>query len=395
MSAIRPGATIGVIGGGQLARMMTFEARRMGFRVAVLDPDADGPAAQIADFHVEGRIDDLDAARKLADCSDVVTIDSEHVPADLLKDLESRTRVRPGADVLREVQDRLRQRRFLESLKLPQPRWAEIGRAGEIEAAASIVGFPAVLKTRRDGYDGKGQSRVESIAELREAWEGLQCAPCILEAFVPFEKEVSVILARGVDGEVRFHSMAENQHRRHILHISHAPASIGSELVERAEWIGGEIAAALDHVGMMAVELFVTRDHELLVNEIAPRTHNSGHYTLGACATSQFEQHVRAICGLRLGNPELLRPAVMLNLLGDLWLEGRPAFVGLLSSPDARLHVYGKARSAVGRKMGHVLVLENTLERALAIVHEIETGLSVETRCAQEAHPRAVGHESA
>lgn len=376
MTAVHPGATIGIIGGGQLARMLAFDARRMGYRVAVLDPDVNSPASQVADLHVTGRIDDLEAGRVLAAGSDVVTIDSEHVPADLLQDLENQTRVRPGAHVLREVQDRLRQRRLLDALALPQPKYAVVSSDGEIEAAASIVRFPAVLKTRREGYDGKGQSRVESIPELRDAWNRLGQKPCVLEAFVPFEKEISVILARGLTGEVRFYPVAENRHRRHILHVSHAPASITADVARQAEWIGGRIAAAIEHVGMLAVELFVTHDQQLLVNEIAPRTHNSGHYTLGACVTSQFEQHVRAICGLPLGDSILLRPAVMLNLLGDLWDDDGPPWDALVASPGARLHVYGKAKATAGRKMGHVLVLDETLERALATSRRIELDLA-------------------
>ena len=276
MRAIHPGSTIGIVGGGQLARMIALEARRMGYRVAVIDPTEGCPAAQVPDLHIPGQIDDLTAERALADRSDVITIDSEHVPAALLQDLESRTLVRPGAGVLWKVQDRLRQRRFLESCGLPQPAHAPIGRAADITAASAAVGFPAVLKTRTEGYDGKGLSRVESIAQLHAAWKALEPTPCTLEAFVPFEKEISAILARDPGGDLRFYAVAENRHRNHILHTAQVLASITQELVAHAEEIGGLIAAALDHVGMMAVELFVTHDDELLVNEVAPGTHNIG-----------------------------------------------------------------------------------------------------------------------
>ncbi len=383
MSRILPGATLGVIGGGQLGRMMALEARRMGYRVAVLDPDEWGPTAQVADRHVRGELSDVEAARTLAKGCDVVTIDSEHVPADLLEELESLTAVRPAARVLRTVQDRLEQRRFLEANDLPQPRFASVSSAEDLPEAVETVGLPAVLKTRREGYDGKGQARVTSLSELTKAWDGLGRKPATLEAFVEFDKEISSILARGVDGEIRFYPVAENRHRRHILHISRVPAAIEPEVESHARELGARVANALDHVGMMAVELFVTGDGGLLVNEIAPRTHNSGHYTFGACATSQFEQHVRAICGLPLGDSSLLRPAVMLNLLGDLWSDGAPPLDELVSHPGARLHLYGKRRASKGRKMGHIVVLDDLPERAEAIAESIAADLEKASRDAE------------
>ena len=380
MKAILPGATVGIIGGGQLARMMAFEARRMGYRIAVLDPDDRGSAAQVSDRAVQGKFSDVRAARSLAEGSDVVTIDSEHVPADLLEELESLTEVRPGAAVLRTVQDRLTQRRFLEKCGLPQPRYAAVSCAEDLPVAAEAVGFPAVLKARREGYDGKGQARAGSLEELAAGWRALGERPATLEAFVDFEKEISAILARGVDGELRFYPVAENRHRNHILHITNVPAAISPEVREQAEQLGARVANELGHVGMLALELFVTRDDELLVNEIAPRTHNSGHYTFGACATSQFEQHVRAVCGLPLGDCSLDRPAVMLNLLGDLWRDGEPAWGAVLRHPGAQLHLYGKGEARAGRKMGHVLVTDESLDRAQAIAEsiaaELEAGFS-------------------
>ncbi len=376
MSQICPGGTIGIIGGGQLARMMALEARRMGYRIGVLDPDPEGPAAQVADFCVTGAFDDLEAATTLAARSDVITIDTEHVPAELLEHLEAMKPVRPAASVLRIVQDRCEQRRFLEAQRVPQPRNAALSDAESLRAAATVVGFPCVLKTRRSGYDGKGQARVGCVEELEDAWRALGQPPALVESFVDFEKEISVLLAHDLDGNVRFYPIAENTHRRHILHTSRVPARIPVELVAQAEKLGAGIASALGHVGMMAIELFVTREGSLLVNEIAPRTHNSGHYTFGACATSQFEQHVRAICGLPLGDPSLLRPAVMLNLLGDLWWDGLPVWHAVLSHPTARLHLYGKKRPAAGRKMGHILILDegdqDADEIAEAIAAELE-----------------------
>ena len=380
MSQIWPGGTIGIIGGGQLARMTALEARRMGYRIAVLDPDPEGPAAQVADFCVTGAFDNLEAAKTLAARSDVITLDTEHVPAELLEQLEAMKPVRPAASVLRIVQDRCEQRRFLEAQRVPQPRNAAVSDAESLRAAATVVGFPCVLKTRRSGYDGKGQARVGQVAELEEAWRALGQPPALVESFVDFEKEISVLLARDLDGNVRFYPIAENTHRRHILHTSRVPARIPVALVAQAEKLGARIASALGHVGMMAIELFVTREGSLLVNEIAPRTHNSGHYTFGACATSQFEQHVRAICGLPLGDPSLLRPAVMLNLLGDLWRDGPPVWHAVLSHPTARLHLYGKKRPAAGRKMGHVLILDEDgqdgAEVAEAIAADLERAVA-------------------
>jgi len=375
---------IGIIGGGQLARMIALEARRMGYRTAVLDPDAHGPAAQVTDRHIEGEMSDVAAARALAECCDVLTIDSEHVPADLLQQLEPLTEVRPGAAVLRTVQDRLEQRRFLEAHGLPQPRYASVSCASDLAVAARTVGFPAVLKTRREGYDGKGQARVSSLAELSTAWDALDQRPSTLEAFVEFDKEISAILARGVDGEIGFYPVAENRHRRHILHTSHAPAAISPAVDSQARELGARVASELGHVGMLAVELFLTDQDEILVNEIAPRTHNSGHYTFGACATSQFEQHVRAICGLPLGDTSILRPAVMLNLLGDLWADGEPALGELLEVPGARLHLYGKRRASPGRKMGHVVVIDDEIDRAGAIAESIVSRFEA-TRPARDA----------
>lgn len=371
MNTVWPGGTIGIIGGGQLARMMAFEARRMGYRVAVLDPAPDGPAAQVADHLVRGAVDNVAAAEALAKCSDVITLDTEHVPAELLEQLETITPVRPSAAVMRIVQDRRQQRRFLDAHGVPQPLNAAVSDVESLRAAARAVGFPCVLKTRRSGYDGKGQVRIGHEEELEGAWSALGHAPALLEAFIDFEKEISVLLARDLDRHVRCYPVAENTHRHHILHASRVPARIPAALTVQAEEIAVRLASALGHVGVMAVELFVTRDERLLVNEIAPRTHNSGHYTFGACVTSQFEQHVRAICGLPLGDPSLLRPAVMVNLLGDLWRNGPPRWPAVFSHPTARLHVYGKQRSSARRKMGHVLVLDEDTERAMTLVDDM------------------------
>ncbi len=375
MNEILPGATIGILGGGQLARMMALEARRMGYGIAVLDPDPNGPGAQVADSHVVGALDDRAAAEALAERSDVITLDTEHVPAELLEQLETLKPVRPGASVLRVVQDRWVQRCFLHAQGLPQPRHGVVTDAASLRAAGAVVGFPCIIKSRRSGYDGKGQALVASRDELEGAWRALGGPPAILEAFIDFEKEISVILARDLSGNIAFYPIAENLHRRHVLHTTRAPARISVALAAQAEEIGVHIAAAIGHVGMMAVELFVTRDGALLVNEIAPRTHNSGHFTFGACATSQFEQHVRAICGLPLGMTSLLRPAIMLNIFGDLWRDGPPDWRVVLSHPTARLHLYGKQRAAPGRKMGHVLILDEAGPSAEGVAEAVAVAL--------------------
>ncbi|HTR54113.1 MAG TPA: 5-(carboxyamino)imidazole ribonucleotide synthase [Kofleriaceae bacterium] len=376
MTPLLPGSTIGVLGGGQLGRMMALAARRMGYRVIVLDPSPACPTAQVADGVVVGALDELAAARELARQVDVVTLDTEHVPAELLAELERDVPVRPGASVLKTINDRQTQKQFLDSLGLPQAAWAPASDARELDAALAKVGRPAIVKVRRAGYDGKGQVRIEPGGDAAAEYAKLRGAPAVAEALVPFAREISVVLARGLGGELRIYPIAENVHRRHILHTTRAPAPIGAAERARAEQIAVAIAEALGHVGVIAVELFELPDGRLLVNEIAPRTHNSGHYTYGACATSQFEQHVRAICGLALGDPRPLSGAVMVNLIGDLWQHGEPAWQVVLARPEARLHLYGKDAPAPGRKMGHVLLLDDDTDRALAAAEMLISTLS-------------------
>ena len=388
MRSLWPGATIGVLGGGQLGRMMALAARRMGYRVVVLDPSPRCPTAQVADGVVVGALDDLEAARHLAKQVDVITLDTEHVPADVLDELARIVPVRPGAGVLRTIQDRLTQKQFLDGLGMPQATWAPVGSAGELDAALALVGRPAILKVRRAGYDGKGQARVEPAPETEgasgrwqpgadavEALAKLRGEPAVAEALVRFTREISVVLARGLGGEIRIYPIAENVHRRHVLHTTRAPAPMPATQRARAEGMAVTIAEALDHVGVLAVEMFELPDGQLLVNELAPRTHNSGHYTYGACVTSQFEQHVRAVCGLPLGDPRAMSGAVMLNLIGDLWQAGPPAWREVLSHPEARLHLYGKDAPAPGRKMGHVLLLDDDTDRALRTAEQVLAAL--------------------
>jgi 5-(carboxyamino)imidazole ribonucleotide synthase len=370
-----PGATIGVLGGGQLGRMMALAARRMGYRICVLDRDARCPTGQVADDVVVGTLDDLESARTVAERSAVVTLDTEHVPAALLDTIAEICPVRPGPSVLATIQDRMAQKRFLDAQGLPQARWAPAGSPEELAAAVGHIGLPAILKARHAGYDGKGQARIEPGPDHEQAalaaWQRIGHPPAVLEALVPFAREISVILARSITGEVRIYPLAENAHRRHILHTTRSPAPMPGERRARAETMATTIATALDHVGVMAVEMFELPDGALLVNEIAPRTHNSGHYTYGGCATSQFEQHVRAVCGLPLGDARAFGGAVMVNLIGDLWANGEPPWQHVLARPDARLHLYGKLLPAPGRKMGHVLLLDDDTERALATAEDL------------------------
>jgi 5-(carboxyamino)imidazole ribonucleotide synthase len=380
MPPLLPGATIGVIGGGQLGRMMALAARRMGYRIVVLDPSVQCPTAQVSDGVVVGALDDVGAARELARQVDVVTLDTEHVPAELLGELEQITPVRPGASVLGTINDRQVQKQFLDRLGLPQAAWAPASDAGELAAALTRLGRPVIVKVRRAGYDGKGQIRIDPDSDIAHEHAKLRGAPAVAEELVRFAREISVILARSLDGEIRIYPVAENAHRHRILHTTRAPAPISREQQVRAEQIAVTVAEALGHIGVIAVEMFELADGRLLVNEIAPRTHNSGHYTYGACATSQFEQHVRAVCGLPLGDARALSGAVMVNLIGDLWQRGAPAWGAVFARPEARLHLYGKDTPAPGRKMGHVLLLDDDTDRALTTAEMIISELGGHAR---------------
>lgn len=375
MKMFLPGATLGILGGGQLGRMLAVEARRMGYRVAVLDHDPHCPAAGLADQVVVGTFQDAGAAMALAQLSDVVTLETEHVPWPLLEQVEAVRPMRPAASVLRTVQDRLRQKEFLAQHGLPHAAFRAVhDEAGLFDAVAQL-GLPAVLKTRTGGYDGKGQARLRDPGDVDEAWLAVEARPCVLEAFVPFRAEVSVILARGLDGATCVLGVAENVHRDGILHTCLAPARIGADVSTQAVRLACQVAEALHHVGVLALELFLMPDGRLLINEIAPRVHNSGHFTLGANLTSQFEQHLRAVCGLPLAAAEQHTPAVMLNLLGDLWTGREPDWRPVLTEPGAHLHLYGKRDARPGRKMGHVLVLERDADVALAKAERLHAAL--------------------
>ncbi len=326
----------------------------MGYLTAVLDPSADCSASRIADTLLVASFDNETRCRELASKSDVVTLEFERVSHRIYEALEKEYTVHPPSYALLVIQDRVSQRVFIKANNVPQPEFALISSDLELDTAAREVGFPAILKVARGGYDGKNQARVANAAELKAAWESFGKERAILERFVNYQKEISVVLARTADGEVRAFPVAENEHRDHILFLTVAPARVWESVQERAIEIATTLAHALNYVGVMAVEMFVEGD-DVLVNEIAPRVHNSGHYTFGACATSQFEQHVRAVCGAPLGDVSMPDPAAMLNLLGDVWQNGEPQWEKMFAEfPSARLFLYGKEANSARRKMGHV-----------------------------------------
>jgi len=367
---ILPGQTLGLLGGGQLGRMFTQAAQRMGFEVMVLDPDPESPAGRIVARHLQAPYLDQSALETLGRSSAGVTTEFENVPAQALAFLERLCPVRPGPRAVELTQDRMVEKSFARARGLRTAEFHPVLSEADAEAAFRAIGAPALLKTARLGYDGKGQAEIGSAAEVRAAFERFGRQPCILEQRVDLALELSVVLARGTDGVVVPFPVAENRHVNGILDISVVPARVDRALTEQAREAAAALAAAMDYVGTMAVEFFVTRTGELLVNEIAPRPHNSGHYTLDACQTDQFEQQVRALTGLPLGDPSLLAPVTMVNLLGDLWNEGVPRWERALADPRVHLHLYGKTEARPGRKMGHLNVLADSpgaaLEAALA-----------------------------
>ena len=376
---ILPGATLGLVGGGQLGRMFTIAARNMDYRVTVLDPDPLSPAAEFASGHLNTAYTHPVSLEEMAMTCAAITTEFENAPAEALIELARRTSVRPSGHAVAVAQDRTIEKAFFASNGFPVGPYAVIQSRADIDTALRTVTFPAVLKTARFGYDGKGQARIATREELNATlldWNG---ALCVLEEFVPLVKEISVVLARAEDGTTAIFPIAENQHVNGILDITIAPARISAAMAREAEAIASQIAAKLGYVGVMAVEFFVLANDKLLVNEIAPRPHNSGHYTIDACRTSQFEQQVRVLCGLPMGDPSLHTPAVMLNLMGDLWRgenkETAPNWHAALKHAGAHLHLYGKRQARAGRKMGHVTICDVDQAAALAIALEIKRDL--------------------
>jgi 5-(carboxyamino)imidazole ribonucleotide synthase len=361
---IVPGATLGVLGSGQLGRMFAMAARRMGYRVHVLSPESDTPAGQIADVEVRAAYDDLDQVSRFARGVDVVTFEFENVPAPTAEAAARFAPVRPAGRVLHTAQQRAREKAFLRGHGFPVTPFARVTTDDELVDAVETVGLPAVLKTAQFGYDGKGQAKVTTRDEAASAWQSMRRQEAVLERFITFEREVSVVAARGLDGWVASYGVIENAHANHILDVSVMPAAVTPATERRAAEIARGILETLDVVGVLCVEFFVTGDGELLINELAPRPHNSGHLTIDACMTSQFELQVRAVCGLPAGSVEQLRPAAMANLLGDVWSRGEPDWAAACALPGVHLHLYGKTEPRPGRKMGHLTALAATAGEA-------------------------------
>lgn len=347
---IPPGSCLGILGGGQLGRMTALAAARLGYRSIVLAPDEDCIAAEVADGHIRADYSNRDALARLAEAVDVVTIEFENVPADTLRWLAQHLPTRPHADILEITQDRLREKSFVQDAGIAVTPFRDIADESDLTAARNELGSDAILKTRRLGYDGKGQLDLRQASDVAAALDAIGRAPAILEARVNFSAEISVVTARSVGGQVASYPPVENRHRNHILDETIAPAELPRDLAVEAVWVAETLVSKLELVGLVAVELFVTTDGQLMVNELAPRPHNSGHWSIDACAVSQFEQLVRAVCGLPLGDPTVHRPARMKNLIGQD-IDDWPS---LLADPNARLHIYGKKSTRAGRKMGHV-----------------------------------------
>ncbi len=372
---ILPGATIGVLGSGQLGRMLAIAARRMGYRIHTFSPEQDTPTGQVADLEIAAAYDDLDAVRAFARQVAVVTFEFENVSAAAAQAAAEYAPVRPAGEVLHTTQHRLREKTFLASHRFPVTPFRPVRSLDDLHSALGDLGCPAVLKTAGFGYDGKGQVKIAALDEAAGAWRSLGGLEALLEAFVDFEREVSVVAARGLDGAFAHYGVIENHHRNHILDVSLAPSALAPEINAEAVEIARGVLEALDVVGVLCVEFFLTRAGKLLVNELAPRPHNSGHLTFDACVTSQFEQQLRAVCGLPLGSTEQLRPAAMANLLGDLWQVGEPDWAAACAFPNVKLHLYGKHAPHPGRKMGHLTALAESAQEAAQMARAARAAL--------------------
>jgi 5-(carboxyamino)imidazole ribonucleotide synthase len=364
---IGPGSTVGILGGGQLGRMFGIAARRLGYRVHAFEPHPDSPAGQISDVEINARFTDSLALKRFAGDVNVISFEFENIPLSALNEVASLRPVRPRPEVLHICQNREREKAFLAQNGFPHAPFVVVDSAASLGAGLQTIGRPSVLKTADFGYDGKGQLKVEENIDSQVIWRKFGASRGVLERFIFFELELSVIVARGLDGRMIVFPPSENVHKHHILDLSIVPARIPPSVCEAAVRLASDITESLDVVGLLAVEFFLTSEGQLLVNELAPRPHNSGHYTFDVCVTSQFEQQLRAVCGLPLGSSALLSSVVMWNLLGDLWREGIPDWRLILSEPRAKLHLYGKAEARPGRKMGHVCVLAER-EEALRII---------------------------
>ncbi len=377
---ILPGETIGVLGGGQLGRMFCEAARTLGYRTVVLDPDPYSPAGQVADEHIQAGYTDQMALQRMGERCAAVTVEFENVPAEAMCYLERLCHVRPASEALQICRDRIREKSFLRDHDLPTAPFVTVVDREQLEEAIDTVGVPSLLKTATGGYDGKGQQLITEPAQIDLAFTELGHVPCVLERYLELSLELSVVLSRSTRGITHCYPVAENSHKRGILDTSIVPARIPEELSRKAVRLATKVADHLGFVGVLAVEFFLV-DGNLLINEIAPRPHNSGHFTLNASVTSQFEQQVRMLCDLPAGDTSLLSPVVMNNLLGDLWGKEPPPWEKVLQHPEAKLHLYGKREARAGRKMGHFNVLHPDLEQAIHLSQRIRTEL--EPACRQ------------
>ncbi len=372
---VLPGSTIGILGSGQLGRMIAIAARCMGYRVHTLSPESDSPTGHVADREIVAAYDDVEAVKRFAADVDVITLEFENISAACVDAASPIAPVRPKGSVLHTTQNRLREKTFLAGHRFPVAPFRHVKSRSALAAAVEEIGTPAVLKTAGFGYDGKGQVRITSVDDVEGAWTSMAGQEAVLEAFIDFDLELSVVAARGLTGDFAHYGAVENKHRHHILDVTTAPADVSGAVNVTAVNLTRKVFEALDIVGVACVEYFLDRGNNLIINEIAPRVHNSGHFTFDACVTSQFEQQVRAVCGLPLGSTDQPRPAAMANLLGELWENGEPDWAAALAIPEVKLHLYGKQEARPGRKMGHLTAVADTREQAVDRVVEGRRGL--------------------
>ena len=364
---LKPGDTIGIIGGGQLGRMMAQSAKRMGFMVGILDPVENCPAAQVADWHICADYTSLEALNELAKNSDVVTFEFENIDAKALEDIKEITSIPQGCETVSMTQDRIKEKHFLKSTGVSIAPFSIVKTKKDLDAAIEKIGYPSVLKTTRFGYDGKGQLVLKSEADKKEAESLVSSTVCVLEALVPFEKELSVMIVRNQKGETTLFPVSENIHVNNILHESLVPARISPAVNDKAVKVAGQIADTLQLVGTLGIELFLTKDDKIYVNELAPRPHNSGHYSIEAMSLSQFDAHIQAVVGLPLSKPQLLSPVIMVNILGQ---HMENSLASREKKPDWSFHYYGKDESSTDRKMGHITILTDDLEKTLKEIED-------------------------
>lgn len=377
---ILPGKTIGILGGGQLGRMLAQAAQTLGYRVHVFEPQANCPAGAVANREVNASYENLAALKEFAQGVDVVTYEFENIPSEPLAAIAPLVPLHPRSEVLHVCQNRQREKAWLRAQGMPHVRYAE-ALDGDVAAAVALVGRPCVVKTADFGYDGKGQMRISDDTDLAKAAAIFRGRRCVVERWVDFQRELSVVVARSAAGETKAFPVAENIHTRHILDFSIVPARVSAAIAREAETLAVTIAEKLGVVGLIAVELFLANNGELLVNELAPRSHNSGHWSIDGCETSQFEQQVRAVCGAPLGAVDVREPTVMVNILGDAWkwrdghVIAEPNWAAVLAEPKAKLHFYGKAEPRIGRKMGHFTVRGDDLDQVLEKARELKLRL--------------------